>query len=380
MQTTLQTPSLNRITPLSPTRDNTVTFTCTDNQPAKNRAVITNNQTGDIVYDNTQETRTLTHTIPAGTLAAGNKYLIRLQVFDIDGNSSNLSEPVLFYCFSAPAFSFHDLEDKSVTRNANMTLSIDYSQAEGEGLRDVQFFKYSGDKTLLSQSAVIYSQTPSYEFYTLENNTTYYFRALGETDHGIVLDTGYIEVSTMFDTIPTNIIFTLDNIYREGYIQFTSNIIIVPYELENDNYKIEDGLLTLWDNSLKYSNLSADEDFILFVEAKKLPLGKTFLTTNDNNISLSIIEVCGTYYCRLTVKGSNYSLYAPFPNPIIAANNGDLIITDDGQYIEFISGTYNDDNLLVFELKRKDGYYSLKIYPRSDTEAEQKSEPKTEVI
>lgn len=376
----LQTPYINRITPLSPTIDNMIKFYCTDNQPVKNRAIITDNTTGIIIYDNTQETRTLTHTIPAGTLAAGNQYLIRLQVFDIDGNSSNLSEPVLFYCFTPPSFSLHNLTDGFVTQNANITLSIDYSQEEGETLRDVQFLKYSGDKTLLSRSAVIYSRTPSYEFYTLENNTTYYFRALGETDHGIVLDTGYIEVSTMFDTVPTNIIFTLDNIYREGYIQFTSNIIIVPYELENDNYKIEDGLLTLWDNSLTYSGFCADEDFILFVEAKKLPLGKTFLATNDNNISLSVIEVCGTYYCRLTVKESDYSLYAPFPNPVMAAGNGDLIITDDGQYIEFISGTYNDDDLLVFELKRKDGYYSLKIYPRPDTGAGQKSGSKTEVI
>lgn len=366
----LQTPSLNRITPLSPTCENTVTFTYSDNQPVKNRAIITDNATGDIVYDSIQETRTLSHTIPANTLSAGNQYLIRIQVFDIDDNSSNLSEQVLFYCFSTPFFSFYDLSDKSVTNNANIVLSIDYSQAEGEELRDVQFFKYSNDKTLLSKSAVIYSQSPSYEFYTLENNTTYYFRAVGETNHGIPLDTGYIEVSTQFETIPTNIIFTLDNYYHEGYIQFTSNIIVVLYELENNNYSIEDGLLTLWDNSLTYSNFSADGDFILFVEAKKLPLGKTFLTTNDNNISLSIIEVCGEYYCRLTVKDSNYILCAPFPSPLLSADDNSYIVTNDGQYIELVSSTYDDDDLYIFELKRKDGYYSLKIYPKSEIETE----------
>lgn len=365
MAITLQTPSIIPFSPFDPSKSHIVEFTYTDNQSVKNRAVITNNLTGEIT-DLTQETRTLTHTIPAGTLTAGNKYLIRIQVSDIDGNYSNLSDPVLFYCLSAPVFSLHSLTDKSVIRNANISLSIDYSQAEGEELRDVQFFKYSADKTLLAKSAVIYSRTPSYEFYTLENNTTYYFRAIGKTVHGIPLDTGYIEVSTMFDTIPTNIIFTLDNLYHEGCIQFTSNIIIVPYDLDNDNYTIEDGLLTLWDNSLTYSGFSADEDFILFAEAKKLPLGKTFLTAGDNDFSLSIIEVCGKYYCRLTVKDSNYSLYAPFPIPLITANSGELLITNDGQYIEFISGTYIDDDLLVFELKRKNGYYSLKIYPRSD--------------
>lgn len=363
----LQTPSINRIIPLSPTIDNVINFYYIDNQPVKNRAIIINNSTGDIVYDQTQETRALTHIIPADTLTAGNQYLVKLQVFDIDGNSSNLSDPVLFYCFSTPSFSFHNLTVKSVTNSANITLSIDYAQTEGEELRDVQFFKYSSDKTLIAKSAVIYSQTPSYEFYTLENNTTYYFRAVGETNHGISLDTGYIEVSTQFDTIPTNIIFTLENYYHEGYIQFTSNIIIVPYELENNNYSIEDGLLTLWGNSLTYSNFSADGDFVLFVEAKKLPLGKTFLTTNDNNLSLSVIGVCGKYYCRLTVKDSNYSLYAPFPTHILSADNGSIMIADDGgEYIELISTVYDDNDLLVFELVRKGSYYGLKVYPKSD--------------
>lgn len=158
----------------------------------------------------------------------------------------------------------------------------------------------------------------------------------------------------------------MDNIYRQGYIQFTSNIIVVLYELENDNYKIENELLTLWDNSLSYSGFSAGADFILFVEAKKLPIAKSFLTTNDNNLSLSIIEVCGKYYCKLTVKDSNYSLYAPFPSPILSAHDGSPVITEDGKYIELISTAYDDDDLLVFELKRKGGYYSLKVYPKSD--------------
>lgn len=363
---TLQTPTLPRITPLSPVCDNTISFTYADSQPVKNRAVITNNATGEIIYDSTQETRALAHIIPADTLTAGNQYIIKIQVFDLDGNASNLSEPVLFYCFSTPTFSLHGLENKSVTQNANITLSIDYFQTEGEELRDVQFIKYAGDKTPIAKSDVLYSRNPSYEFYGLANNTTYYFRAIGETNHGISLDTGYIEVSTQFETIPTNIIFTLDNVYHEGYIQFTSNIIVVLYDLENDNYSLEDGVLTLWNNSLTYSGFSADEDFILFVEAKKLPVGKTFLTTNDNNLSLSIIDVCGKYYCRLTVKDSDYSLYAPFPGTILSVEDGSLLITEAGEYIEPVSTAYNDEDFLVFELKRKDGYYSLKIYPKSD--------------
>lgn len=365
MNTILQTPSVNRILPLSPSADSLIRFYYTDSQPVKNRAIITDNATGDIVYDQTEETRTLTHTVPAGTLTAGNTYLIRIQVFDVNGNSSNLSEPALFHCFTSPVFEFRDLSDKSTTCNANITPALNYVQEEGEPLKCVEFFKYSADQTVLTRSPVIYSQNPSYEFHTLQNNTTYYFRAVGETKHGMQLDTGYIEVTTRFETIPANIVFTVDNIYSEGYIQFTSNIIIVDYELENGNYTLEDGLLTLWDNSLTYSGFSAKDDFILFVEAKKLPLGKPFLSAGGGALSLSVIEVCGSYFCKLSVKDSNYSLYAPFPVPVLATSDGSFLTTDSGQYIEVPSSRYFDGELLVFELQRKGTYYNLKVYARN---------------
>lgn len=365
MNTILQTPAVSRILPLSPSADSLINFYYTDSQPVRNRAVVTDNATGAIVYDQTQKTRTLTHTVPAGTLTAGKAYLIRIQVFDIDGNSSNLSEPALFYCFTPPVFEFRDFPDKSTTCNANITLAVNYMQEEDEPLKSVEFFKYSADKTVLAGSPVIYSQNPSYEFYTLQNNTTYYFRAIGETKHGMQLDTGYIEVTTRFETIPTNLIFTVDNVYSEGYIQFTSNIIIVDYDLENDNYTLEDGLLTLWDNSLTYSGFSAKDDFILFVEAKKLPLGKPFLSAGGGALSLSVIEVCGSYFCKLSVRDSNYSLYAPFPVPVIAASDGRLLTTASGQYIEAFSTQYQDNGLLVFELQRKGTYYNLKVYARN---------------
>ena len=367
---TLQTPQLNLITPLPPNVDNTITFYYTDNQPVKNRAIITDNSTGQIIYDNINNTMSLSHIIPKHTLIAGKEYLIRIQVFDINNNSSNLSDPILFFCYNTPMFSIKDLPNKTVLSKANIVLSIEYSQSEGETLRSVQFFKYSNDKTIISQSPIIYTSNFSYEFCTLENNTTFFFRAIGETNHGISLDTGLIEVSTMFDTIPTNIVFTLDNIYCEGYIQFTSNIIIIPYKLENDNYKIEDGLLTLWDNSLTYWGFSIEGDFALFIEAKKLPVNKRFFTTSDNNISLSIIEACGEYYCRLTIKDSDYSLYAPFPTPILASNSGEIILTNKNQCIEVVSTEYDDDTLFVFELKRKGAYYTLKIYQRKEKKEE----------
>ena len=368
MSRILQTPSVHRITPLPPNLENTIEFSYTDTQTDKNRAIITDNSNGEIIYDKAQNTRELKHIIPANTLTPGKNYLLRIQVFDSDNNSSNLSDQTLFYCYSPPVFLIKDLPNKSVLSKANVVLSIDYTQSEEEQLKNVQFIKYSYDKTPIAKSPMIYTGLFSYEFCTLENNSTYFFRAVGETIHGIPLDTGYIEVSTQFETIPTNIVFTLENMYCEGYIEFISNIIIVPYKIENDNYKIEDGLLTMWDNALTYWGFSLEGDFALFIEAKKLPLNKTFFTTNDNLLSLSIVEVCGEFYCRLTLKDSDYKLYAPFPTPILGTDDKRIIVTGLNQYIELVSTIYDDEHFFVFELKRKNGYYTLKVYQRKETE------------
>ena len=367
MATILQTPSVIPFKSFDPSSSFTVEFIYSGNQPVKNRVVITDNSTNTIVYDATQETMKLQHEIAANTLIAGKQYLLQVQVFDSDNNSSNLSDPVLFYCFTTPIFSFTNITDNEIYKNASITLNIKYSQAENENLRSIQFLEYSYDKTLLTQSSTMYSLA-SYSFYGLSNNTPYYFRAIGETVHGIALDTGYIKVNIEYQTLPANIIFNVENHYCEGYIQLTSGIKDIEYEFENDNYTLKDGLLTLKDNSLRYqSSFDISGDFVLFVEAKKLPLQR-FLTTNDDEFSLSIVNICDTYYCKLTVKDSDLSMFVSLPKARLSTDSGDLIVTEDGNTIEIVNTSYDDDDLVIFEVKRIGWNYSLKSYYKAEIE------------
>lgn len=336
----LQTPSIVAIAPFDPSNSYSIEFVYNDNQAVKNRVIIVDNGTGMIIYDNTQSTMRLSHVIPANTLTPGKQYLVHLQVFDVDGNYSYFSDSIMFYCYSTPIFMFNGLTDGMTHKNATITLNLNYVQFENETLKSFQFFKYSSDKTLISSSDIEYSSTiGSHTFYGLNNNTLYYFRAIGETAHGIKLDTGYVGVNTNFELIPANILFELENNYKEGYINIVSNVNNVDYETENDNYTFEDGMLILNDCYVNYNDgLMISGDFSLFIEAKRLPIG-TFLQTDDGNIALSIIEVADKYYCELSVKDSNYRLYSSLPN----------------EYY---------DKLIVFELKRKGYDYNLKTYCR----------------
>jgi hypothetical protein len=205
----LSTPSIVSINAFDPSFNYEVEFYYTGSQSVKNRAVITDSETYNVVYDRTISTLKLSHTIPAETLVAGKQYLIQIQVFDIADNSSNLSEEVLFYCFTTPSWSLGTID--SPYRSASITLSPIYSQAEGETLKSYQYMLYDNSRILVNSSDVCYGEIVSHTFYGLENNTQYYVRCVAVTSHGMSLDTGYQLVNVVYNTIPANILFPLEN-------------------------------------------------------------------------------------------------------------------------------------------------------------------------
>lgn len=368
MAAILQTPAVYAITPFDPGREQVIEFYYTDNQPCKNRLVITDNETGKVVYDKTAESMRLCAVLPGNILSPGKQYLAQIQVFDFDNNHSNLSEPTLFYCLAAPRFRFFGINDGDVLRSATAGLTLDYFQSDQERLKSYRFFLYSGDRILLSSSDTFYSPTPEpYAFTGLNNNTVYYLRATGETVHGVMLDTGYIEITVSYGELPVNAVFSVENNYSGGYIQLATNVIIIGYRLKNDSYRLQDGALTLEDNYLLYhSGFRAADDFSLFVEAKQLPVGK-FLTTNDDSFSLHIVNICGTRYCKLAVKDSDAVCFTPLPEPQ-AEGGGNVPACPLGgkQQTPIPAPAGGEDAYIVFEVKRVRGIYSIHAYYRKD--------------
>lgn len=364
MERTLLKPIVSAVSVFDPTKDFTFNFSYEDNQAIKNRAVVTDTSTYKVVYDKVQIGLILSHTIPANTLSVGKQYTISIQVFDNYGNSSALSDEVLFYCYSTPSFVFSNLPTGDY-QNSNIDLSILFSQKEKETLKSCQFFMYSYDKTLINKSNTLFdvsSGNVNYKFSGLKNNEIYYFRAIGETLHGFNLDTGYCKVSVKYVTYPANLILSIENNKCNGYVSIDSNIYDVEYSVENNNYKFENGCVTLTNNSVTYKNLKVNGDFTLVLEAKELPLG-TFLKIGDN-ISLSIICSCGIYYCRF--KANNYTICKTLPKARLVTTNGEIIVNDEGRQIEISDTNYDSSDMTVFELTRKDGVFGLRTYYKAD--------------
>ena len=346
----LQKPSILPIIPFDPAKDYNIEFIYHDNQAVKNRAVITlNDEKGEVVYNETVESMALLHPLPANTLAAGNKYLVKIQVFDSGNNSSDFSESVLFSCLTTPEFKFENLENDSVYKQANITLQLKYEQEENEQLKNYQIIQYDGSKVEIASSDVMYEkENLTHTFYGLENNNTYYFRAIGETQNGMPLDTGYVGINVELVTLPIDAIFELENDYWNGVVRLLFNIKDVRYELTGDeDYTFSNGMVTLNNTSLIYNEgFEATYDFTLFCQANKVSLG-TFLDMENGAIQLSTLKICDSYYCELKIKDSDFRQYVTLEG---------ATITDDGQLLLTSNNTY-----VTFIIKRLSGYYGLEL-------------------
>ena len=92
-------PILYNIFSFDANKDFVFRFKWDGNQSFGNIVEIKNNQSGNVVYQKTQTTMQLQHSLPARTLINGLAYNVRIASIDVDGNISDYSSPVLFYCY-----------------------------------------------------------------------------------------------------------------------------------------------------------------------------------------------------------------------------------------------------------------------------------------
>lgn len=360
---TLNTPIMDIISVFDANYAHTFTFFYTGNQAIKNRLIIKNNSSNEVVYDKIQDGLRLNHTIAPNVLSNNNVYSVQAQVFDIDNNSSNLSNVCTFYCHTTPQFYFTNVSDNSVISAANLSCSLSFLQEEGDSIKEFKYYLYDNNKSEMLVSKSFYNISDGYTFYGLDNIATYYVRAIGTTVFGFNVDTGYVMVNVKYVSIPSNVAFSAIN--KDGKIILTSNIIITDYEMENENYKLENGELTLIDNSITYRILDEIDDFSLVVKARHIPLDSNFVNIIciNGSISLSIHKISKKYYCKLLVSTErNYVIYKEIAGKLLGISEDEVIVDTDDNCIQTITGEYDDTILIVFEVHKHNNLYSLKTY------------------
>lgn len=227
-------------------------------QVVKNRLTIRNNETNEIVYQQTQSNFAFVHTLPPNILTNGVYYNYYINTYNINNDISPNSEAVSFYCFSIPTLEFTNLVQSQTIETAEYTFNFTYRQIEGELLDEVVLYLYNSKGIIIKQSEIIRStETPpinfSYAFSGLIDDENYSIQIIGRTIHDTVVKSNLVNFRVEYKYEGGLLLLELSNNCEEGYIKIDNNII----SIDGDSYqfdKLKPPIYTKDNNAIELTN------------------------------------------------------------------------------------------------------------------------------
>ena len=336
-------PVILRINPFDANKDYEITLSWSGNRAYANRIIIYDNETNDLVFNDTISTYVLSHIIPAHTLTNGKKYVIQAQTYDAEDIPSPLSDKVLFYTFAAPDFYFENLSDNPEIDNSSFTATVHYYSEDWEDISKYVFYLYDASKKqLLKSNEMTDSFDISYTYKGLDNNTVYYVRCIGVTINGMELDTGYIQISVKFENPNTYARIYAAPLPSQGCIQVATNLIIIQYN-GTEEFEYINGMIDLRDKTLYYDEgFLIKDDFTVIIRGMNLWHTTDIFKMNNGDLGLTLssrIYTDGSLRFRLIVPNGvcNYLLYS------------DAL-------------TFTNHDMVTISIRRKNNIYELKVF------------------
>lgn len=332
-------------------------------QVDRNKLTIKNNATLEVVYESTQTTMKFEHVLPANTLSNGVYYNATITTIGLDGAQSVPSQPIQFWCYTAPEFEFTNL-GTGVVGNSSYSFMVSYAQAQNELLSSYVFNLYNDSNILISSSSTKYNtSTPptifSYLFVGLTNNTKYYIECNGVTAENTQITTGRIEFIVKYQSSSSSSYLTLTNNCQRGYISIQSNIIGIDGHYEkilhpeaeptyiNDkeiDLSASTKALVYWDSGFNFSN-----NFTASIWGRDFTPGKIIEFSDTNGNTLFIYYHVEPYKAQTSPSAwVSLHIYSAFVASgityCIASNNLTTIPSSDTQlaiYLRKIGDWYD---------------------------------------
>ena len=324
-------------------------FIWNGNQSFGNIAQIRNNADNNIVYQSSETTMQLKHTLPANTLVNGTLYNVRVAVLDADNNISEYSDPVLFYCFTTPTFTFDNLTSNQIVGNSSYQVTMLYSQSEGETLQSWEISLYDTSQSKIQGSGVKYTNDVKYTLTNLEDNQVYYIKATCLTLNGMEIETEYIPFSVNYKQPAIYSLLSLENVSDQGYIKLQSNIRAVEAKSEKDVEYINNEYVNLKDNTIFIDDdFSLDDDFIINLLGYNLMPNTLIMQLSDGTNTIDLYLRKGTYDINNNVEKTFIELNIPvgFTSYVCFSN--------------YIDNPLESDMIDIW-IKKKNGFYSVYI-------------------
>ncbi len=323
----LTTPVLNDIETFNAIREKTIAFNVVGgNQVVGNNLIIERVNDGVAVYNQTQDTFTFRHTIPAGTLANGVNYRARIRTKDINNNWSNFSANLLFWCFSEPNLNIITIDYENQNRVYNQTVLFEttYSQSEGEVLQSYRYLLYDSNKNLLQSFPEQFtdgSETLKQEIAGLDNGVLYHLEVKTLSPHGTKGTTGLIHFKPFYIAPQLSAAIAVENLTDQGAVKISTSISQVIFRLYDNNGELihpqdVDYLYDDWIDMTRsdYAVLVGDgslntpqSDFILQLWCKNLPRNKRFLSFSSPYGDIELYKIDNSIRAYKTLNGLKYS-------------------------------------------------------------------------
>lgn len=291
------------------TKDQTFSFTSNGgSQVVANQITIRLQDNNSIVYQNKVETYRFEQTVPANTLTNGNYYNFYFNTYDIDGNESETSNTLQFYCFDTPTLTLTNLPLSNLIEASDYTFGVTYNQIQGELLNYLKFYLYDDLNNLVSESDFYYgtSELPNnfeHTFNGFENNGNYKVEVIATSVHGMIVNTTYSFIARYYYPEIFSLI-NLENVYDKGYVKINSNIVITDGETPTEPTYIDSEYLDAheYDNWVQWTEgFSIKTSFTFSAFMKVGRLGRfAIIGTETNGFTIDLIREIP--YGETTVK------------------------------------------------------------------------------
>lgn len=325
--------------------------------PVANRVIIYNAASMAIVYDKTQKTNAYSHSIASEAFKAnaydenanGNKFCLQVEVYGANGQKSFASEKVYFWCLTKPKFEYTKPYEDEIVYSSTIEVNLKYFQMQGEKLYNYRHYLYNEAKVQINVSKTFFDEEGlSYMFKGLNNRETYYVRAQGETKNGIILDTGYVQVTTNYAESEYYDVLSLSSDLN-ATVTGTTNMIIIDANEDSEDFEYTDSYVHIIDRTITYEhNYRISGDFQMILKFTRLKYNGVILSMYSKSNPKAKITIDSYMFedgLRYCLKASNgVGTYVLYTEPIADYNQDDFMRVTVKRQGNFYSITANIDN------------------------------------
>lgn len=277
------------------------------------------NANGTKIYSKKYDNMRYKFLLAVGAIPNGGTYTVQVRAYGKPNTGtpqdvSPWSDPVQCKTLTTPTFEFNNLHQDQQINNSNYTLSINYSQIQGELLNNYSVYLYDvGMQLIYNSGRLSPSSGMTYTIQSLIDNEGYYVKAIGETVNGMIIETDTIRISIEYVNPAQYVLIELTNHPDDGAVGINSNIIIIdgtsnpfpPIYINNEEVDLRDPThWVMWDKGFNFKN-----DFLIKIDFRNPRSGATFFEMSDQHGGRLYVEKWDGIYEKTSTE-SYLILYA----------------------------------------------------------------------